>query len=598
MRENSREQVKQITTATLRAISGVSGIPVSFSTSGNAVSNNKVCLSLSDRGNLSPNEIDLLRGRVDAAAMHLRFHNSALQLASTPAHPESRKLFDLLEQTRVECLGSLRMAGTAKNLNGLLEYVCLEQGWHGAETRADIPMIQGVSVLVRMHLLGAELPPTAMKAACLWKGMVEEHASLLFDALDEHIKDQSRYSKCSIALIDALGLQSAPIVEGPLKEPAVEVKIDDTQQQADPRQNDGVVDPQSSASMQGEEGETKEENSTPKGGPKRLQFLSEQLDPSKAIETNYTRYSGAFDEEVEALALAEAEELDQLRCELDSQLPGLQSIVVRLANRLQRHLLVQQRRAWAFDQEEGILDCARLARVVANPTLSLSYKRDKPAEFKDTIVTLLIDNSGSMRGRPIAIAALSADILARTLERCGVKVEVLGFTTKSWKGGRVREQWINEGAPTSPGRLNELRHIIYKPANLPWRRVKNRFGLMLKKGILKENIDGEALVWAYSRLMTRPEERKIMLVISDGEPVDDATLLSNSENYLADHLRTVIEWMERKTPVQLAAIGIGHDVTHYYRHAVMLKKPEDLGGAILHSLADLLGVNRVASKKE
>jgi cobaltochelatase CobT len=306
---------------------------------------------------------------------------------------------------------------------------------------------------------------------------------------------------------------------------------------------------------------------------------------------DYKAYTEKFDEVIEAGELCDADELDRLRQYLDSQLTGLQGVVTRLANRLQRRLMAQQNRAWDFDQEEGLLDAARLARVVISPGHSLSYKIERDQEFKDTIVTLLIDNSGSMRGRPISIAAISADILARTLERCGVKTEVLGFTTRAWKGGQSRELWLTDGKPAQPGRLNDLRHIVYKKADEPWRRARRNLGLMMREGLLKENIDGEALLWAHQRLLGRPEDRRILMVISDGAPVDDSTLSVNSAGYLEQHLRKVIDWIEKQSPVQLVAIGIGHDVTRYYKRAVTIMDVEQLGGTIIEQLAGLFEVD-------
>ncbi len=305
---------------------------------------------------------------------------------------------------------------------------------------------------------------------------------------------------------------------------------------------------------------------------------------------DYTQFTEKFDEVIAAPELCDTEELDRLRAYLDSQLTGLQSIVTKLANRLQRRLMAQQNRSWDFDQEEGMLDAARLARVVVSPGHSLSYKMERDTEFKDTVVTLLIDNSGSMRGRPISIAAISADILARTLERCGVKTEILGFTTRAWKGGQSREAWLADGKPQQPGRLNDLRHIIYKQADEPWRRARRNLGLMMREGLLKENIDGEALLWAHNRLIMRPEDRRILMVISDGAPVDDSTLSVNNAGYLEQHLRKVIEWIEKQSPVQLAAIGIGHDVTRYYKRSVTIMDVEQLGGTIIEQLAGLFEV--------
>ena len=312
-------------------------------------------------------------------------------------------------------------------------------------------------------------------------------------------------------------------------------------------------------------------------------------------DLKYKSFTEEFDEVIGADLLASEEELNRLRQLLDKQLESLQSTVTKLANRLQRRLMAQQQRSWDFDLEEGLLDAGKLSRVVTNPTQPLSFKMESEIIFRDTVVTLLLDNSGSMRGRPISIAAISADILARTLERCGVKVEILGFTTKTWKGGQAREKWLGAGKLPNPGRLNELRHIIYKTADAPWRRSKRNLGLMMKEGLLKENVDGEALMWAHNRLIVRPEDRRILMVISDGAPVDDSTLSINNPSYLEQHLRQVITWIENRSPVELIAIGIGHDVTRYYRRAVTLTDAEDLGGAIVDQLADLFSQEGIRS---
>jgi cobaltochelatase CobT len=308
---------------------------------------------------------------------------------------------------------------------------------------------------------------------------------------------------------------------------------------------------------------------------------------NEPLGQQYHAYTVKFDEIVDADQLCDAEELGRLRNHLDQQLSHLSGVIGKLANRLQRRLMAQQNRSWDFDLDEGTLDAARLTRIITNPMHALSFKKEKDTNFRDTVVSLLIDNSGSMRGRPITVAAMSADILARTLERCGVKVEILGFTTRAWKGGQSREQWLGAGKPANPGRLNDLRHIIYKPADAPWRRARKNLGLMLREGILKENIDGEALLWAHNRLLPRPEERKIMMVISDGAPVDDSTLSVNPGNYLERHLRDVIDWIETRSPVELVAIGIGHDVTRYYRKAVTIVDADQLGGTMMEQLASL-----------
>ena len=318
------------------------------------------------------------------------------------------------------------------------------------------------------------------------------------------------------------------------------------------------------------------------GGPQQRR---ERTAPDDS--TAYRAYSRANDEEIGAEDLCDPDELTRLRQQLDQQLQHLQGVVSKLANRLQRRLMAQQTRAWEFDLDEGMLDAGRLARIVVNPTQSLSYKRERETDFRDTVVTLLIDNSGSMRGRPITVAAMCGDILARTLERCAVKVEVLGFTTRAWKGGQSRERWVQDGKPRNPGRLNDLRHIIYKSADAPWRRARKNLGLMLREGLLKENIDGEALRWAYRRLVSRTEHRRILMVISDGAPVDDSTLSVNPGNYLERHLREVIREIESRDAVELIAIGIGHDVTRYYRRAVTIVDAEELGGTVMKKLAEL-----------
>jgi cobaltochelatase CobT len=321
--------------------------------------------------------------------------------------------------------------------------------------------------------------------------------------------------------------------------------------------------------------------------------------PDSEASKDYRIYSRMHDEQILAEELCDEQELERLRSYLDKQLEPLKGAVSRLANKLQRRLQAQQNRSWEFDLEEGILDAGRLARVVTNPMTPLSFKMENDTEFKDTVVTLLIDNSGSMRGRPISIAAISADVLARTLERCNVKVEILGFTTKAWKGGQAREDWLKEGRPANPGRLNDLRHIIYKGADSPWRRARRNLGLMMREGLLKENIDGEALEWAHNRMRNRPEQRKIMMVISDGAPVDDSTLSVNPSNYLERHLRDVIDMIERKSPVELLAIGIGHDVTRYYERAVTITDVEQLAGAMTEQLAALFDTDpRAASRAD
>jgi cobaltochelatase CobT len=441
----------------------------------------------------------------------------------------------------------------------------------------------------------------------MWRADVESAAGRDFQKLKEALANQDAFARAARQLIRdlKLGDESADLQDE---------DQDDSQDQenADGQSNETGEDQSDSSESQGygAQGEETEDASEQEDASEtvadqaqtEMQMGSgDEEEPGRAerpwlppgalsnepLGQQYHAYTVKFDEIVDADQLCDAEELGRLRNHLDQQLSHLQGVIGKLANRLQRRLMAQQNRSWEFDLDEGTLDAARLARIVANPMHALSFKKEKDTNFRDTVVSLLIDNSGSMRGRPITVAAMSADILARTLERCGVKVEILGFTTRAWKGGQSREQWLAAGKPANPGRLNDLRHIIYKPADAPWRRARKNLGLMLREGILKENIDGEALLWAHNRLLARTEERKIMMVISDGAPVDDSTLSVNPGNYLERHLRDVIDWIETRSPVELIAIGIGHDVTRYYRRAVTIVDADQLGGTMMEQLASL-----------
>ncbi|MDV7341392.1 cobaltochelatase subunit CobT [Terasakiella sp. A23] len=604
MQEEVRDLLKRVTSATVRSFSGEAELLVNYSPGAATVSKSAVRLPMPSRGSISQGDLEKLRGTSDAAAMRLRFHDADLHRAKMPSDPNARDVFELVEQARVETLGARRMDGVSANLRTLLESRCEENGWLKATVKEDVPIAQGMTLLIREKLTGQELPPAAKKAADLWRPYLEFHVKDSLDKIVENAHDQKAYGEAvyqfleEMEIIEPSGKKDEDNTRSEQKE---ETQGDDNPSEDEIESVGGGADmgddmempsteSESSDSIEGETEEgvedtdaQAEKGETP-AGPMSVPNL---LNPDEAIQINYEAYTKEFDEEIAAAELADGEELERLRRQLDMQLANLHGVVARIANKLQRRLMAQQQRSWEFDLEEGLLDSARLARIVANPTHSLSYKWEKETEFRDTVVTLLIDNSGSMRGRPITVAAISADILARTLDRCGVKVEVLGFTTKAWKGGKSREKWMSEGKLPNPGRLNDLRHMIYKSADEPWRRAKNNMGLMLKEGLLKENIDGESLIWAYKRLMSRPEERKILMVISDGAPVDDSTLSTNPGSYLEAHLREVIEWMETQTPVQLTAIGIGHDVTRYYRNAVTLSNPEDLGGTILQNLADM-----------
>jgi len=550
-------------------------------------------------------DVSEIRGRADSLALKHRHHNKALHRKLAPGGKLARDIFDAVEEARVEAIGARAMEGVRDNLNTLTEKRVSEVGFSrpGADEKDVLASVLGL--MVREKLTGDLPPAEALAAVETRREWVEEAVGHFFDQLEDKIDDQTGTSIISRSIIDVLaGDEPGEDFEGENEEPPEDATGDA------PQNPDG--DPDSEESGEDADGADGGESSD---GPESdedqgSETAIEDLDDTEA-ETGegthegtipwrpnrpmdqmpdtpfYQIFTEEFDEIVRAEELCDTEELDRLRKYLDQQMAHLSGAVSKLANRLQRRLLAQQQRHWQFDLEEGVLDAGRLSRVVTNPLYPLSYKLESDTDFKDTVVTLLLDNSGSMRGRPISIAAISADILARTLERCGVKVEILGFTTKAWKGGLSRDKWLQAGRPKSPGRLNDLRHIVYKTADSPWRRARRNLGLMMREGLLKENIDGEALLWAHQRLIARPEERRILMVISDGAPVDHSTLSVNTGTYLENHLRQVIDWIEKRSPVELIAIGIGHDVTRYYQRAVTILDAEQLGGAMTEQLAEL-----------
>ncbi|CCA93555.1 cobaltochelatase subunit CobT [Novosphingobium sp. PP1Y] len=540
------------------------------------------------------------RGYADSFALKVRHHDDRLHQRHAPAEPSARACYDAVETVRYEALGSNRYAGMRDNLDASLEARIASDPISRAESRDQVPLQSALALMLREKLTGQPIPEIARPGVDMIRDWIEEKAGGDIEALADSIGDQQAFQNLSLDMLQHLELTRAEEIEQPPEDSDDLDGDDETEQDedgadageeqqpsemaAEPSQGDdeGESESEGEASddmQEAEEGEDGEEGMLPVRPNRPWTDIPDSFD--------YKVFTEAFDEVIGASELCDEEELTRLRAYLDAQLKGLQGVVTRLANRLQRRLMAQQNRSWDFDQEEGLLDAARLARVVVSPGQSLSYKVERDVEFKDTVVTLLLDNSGSMRGRPISIAAISADVLARTLERCGVKVEILGFTTRAWKGGQSREAWLANGKPASPGRLNDLRHIIYKKADEPWRRARKNLGLMMREGLLKENIDGEALLWAHNRMLARPEDRRILMVISDGAPVDDSTLSVNSAGYLEAHLRKVIEWIEAKSPVQLVAIGIGHDVTRYYRRAVTIMDAEQLGGTMIEQLAGL-----------
>jgi cobaltochelatase CobT len=553
---------------------------------------------------MTRDEVRLARGASDAFALRTRFHNVAAHGKYRPQGEMARALFDAMETARCEAIGAKAMPGVADNLDARIEAEAKRLGYAGITDPAQAPLAEAAGFLVRKLATGRNLPPGAQHVLDLWQGFLESHAAEKFAALDEALNDQTAFARMARQTIAELGYgeELGEDPDRPDDEDEEEQEgEDEDQSESDDGGDEGSDDDQDGADDQ--QAEDSRDSQAMQAAMDDADDMDMDQDaqaedgdapdmppPPPAVsdaDPTYKVFNQSFDEEVGAEDLADIEELERLRSYLDQQLEPLKGAVGRLANKLQRRLQAQQNRSWEFDQEEGVLDAARLARIVASPTTPLSFKVEHEAEFRDTVVTLLIDNSGSMRGRPISIAAICADILARTLERCQVKVEVLGFTTRAWKGGQSREHWLNEGRPAGPGRLNDLRHIVYKRADTPWRRARPNLGLMMKEGLLKENIDGEALEWAYRRLMKRPEQRRVMMVISDGAPVDDSTLSVNPSNFLEKHLRDVIAMIERKKAVELLAIGIGHDVTRYYSRAVTITDAEQLAGVMTEQLAAL-----------
>ena len=553
---------------------------------------------------MTRDEVLLARGTADALALRHKFHDAAIASRYAPQGQLAKEIYDAMESARVEAVGARYMPGTASNIDAKIATEATRKGYDQISSSTDAPLSVAAGYLIRHLATGRSLPKGADNVMELWRGFIEDQAGGTLEALEDTLSDQRAFAKFARKIIEDLGygdqLGDDPDVEDDQNdETAEQDEVEDNPEsdgeddgqedeaEASPEQSQDQQQDQQQAQVSADDmadSEFDEETEMPEG--------EAPLDPPPPApisdaDPNYTVYKTEFDEEIGAEELAEPAELERLRAYLDQQLEPLKGAVSRLANKLQRRLQAQQNRSWEFDKEEGILDAGRLARVVANPTTPLSFKWEKDTDFRDTVVTLLLDNSGSMRGRPISIAAICADVLARTLERCAVKVEVLGFTTKAWKGGQSREKWLAEGRPLQPGRLNDLRHIVYKSADAPMRRTRANLGLMMKEGLLKENIDGEALEWAHRRMMARREQRKILMVISDGAPVDDSTLSVNPANYLEKHLRDVIAMIEKRKAVELMAIGIGHDVTRYYDRAVTITDADQLAGAMTEQLASL-----------
>jgi cobaltochelatase CobT len=601
--ESPTEIFKRALAHAARSLAEQPDLEVTFSGDGPQLSGKHAILPHPPR-DLSGKETTRIRGLADQMALRISHHDEAAHARYRPQSLQGKAVYEAVEQARIEAIGANALGGVRANLTAVLEASVEKKGLNRFDDQAVPPMADILAMLVRERLTGDAPPDAAKMLVDRHRAEIEAKAGADLDRLVGSIDDQAAFAKVSRAIIkdldlgEELGEETDASDEGESDTPEQPRDIQDETGEGEDQDGEGAEPDRDRTTERDAEGD--EQQSTESDQDLEAEDSDEEVEMGEGEkparpeikdaglrEPPYKVFTAAHDEVVDAEELCDAEELTRLRAYLDQQLASLSNVVSRLANRLQRRLLAQQNRAWTFDLEEGMLDVARLTRVIIDPTAPLSFKQEEDTEFRDTVVTLLIDNSGSMRGRPIMVAAVCADILARTLERCGVKVEILGFTTRAWKGGQAREDWLKAGKPPAPGRLNDLRHIVYKSADAPWRRARKNLGLMMREGLLKENIDGEALIWAHHRIIGRPEQRRILMVISDGAPVDDSTLSVNSGHYLERHLRTVISEIETNSPVELIAIGIGHDVRRYYRRAVTIVDVEQLGGVITEQLASL-----------
>lgn len=616
--DNGTEDFKNATAATLRAMAEVRHMGVTFSAA-ETPEYPTAPNPENTRLPLPPVAMDekaktLLRGTSDAKGLRLRHHDRKLHIKNAPRDMQAASMFEALETARYEALGMNRMKGVSNNLNAVLADKFRRLGYEKITGRDDAQMADALHALARFSLTGEKIPANAKQMVATWQPYINEKLGKDgFDGLKSLLEDQKGFAKAAKTLLNKFNVGDADGNDSNGENESEDAPDED--QQSAPDDSQDKKDDESNPGQQQKDmaddsdiSETADETEMGEYGDDEFGEPTDGETPSEmgqrrnegALDPHgekYVIYTTQFDEIVDAEDLADPGELTRLRRQLDQQMQPYQGVASKLANRLQRKLMAQQQRSWLFDQEEGYIDSAKLSRLVANPTIALTFKKEKQTDFRDTVVTLLIDNSGSMRGRPIAIAAMCTDIIAKTLERCGVKVEILGFTTRAWKGGKSRDLWIERGRPVNPGRLNDLRHIVYKNADAPLRRAHKNFGLMLKEGVLKENIDGEALVWAHNRLARRPEQRKIMMVISDGAPVDDSTLSVNPSNVLERDLRTVIAWIEGIKQVELTAIGIGHDVTRYYSRAMTITDADELASALIERLEGLFQLDRKKSAR-
>ena len=560
--------------------------------------NKKKDLSTIEIDNLTnPSDFIRLRAETDSSALKKKFSNDSIYRKNLPSNTSSRSLYNIAEKIRYEALGGKMLKGIEKNFHDNYDQIINRKRKDQLKTKEDVPVTEAFELYMLKNFHQIKLNPLTTKMLSFWEKDFEQSLEKHKKFLQENLEDQNNYSSRFSKILEEMDI---------FQSEEDEEKNDENQEQG--QDNPSNDDQDKNTEDNKDESSDQETQATLDADYNVDEFnLDEQLSDTESDEQSseqilqknidnlnldYKTFTTQYDEITKAENLENADEATKLRKTLDQQLVGFQDVITKLANKLQRQLLAKQNRAWEFDLEEGLLDSSKLPRIIMDPYNSLSFKKEKDLDFKDTIVTLLIDNSGSMRGRPITIAAICADILSRTLERCSVKVEILGFTTKNWKGGKSREFWNKEGKPKTPGRLNDLQHIIYKGADIHWRQAKNNLGLMLKEGLLKENIDGEAINWAFSRLKKRKEERKILMVISDGAPVDDSTLSVNSGDFLEKHLKKIVKFIEEKTEIEILAIGIGHDVSRYYNRAIKITDVNELGDVMISQLSSLFNTKK------
>ncbi len=586
--ENFLENFKTAIISTVKTISETENIDVSFGQK--KLDKNKLVINLPELESVN-NKINYTKARAlaDSEALKIRYSNQKVLKTYEPKGSISKKLYSIAEKIRYEKIGSMKFKGVKKNINKNYNERLKKLDLNKSEDKFS----EAFENYLRVNILDLKNDSLFEKELKTIKKKIDAKLKGKLSSLNNSFQDQPKFNNLVSDLISKMNID--------------ENSNDKETNQENNEEKAANDKPNENKNKTAEKQEKKQEMSIDAGAPDMENYANEsdtgdenlELEsPSDTsenrkksinnlIDKKYKAYTSEFDEIIKAEDLENEEELNRLRKTLDQQLMQLKSFISKLANKLQRKLLAKQNRSWEFDLEEGLLDTSKLTRVIMDPFNSLSFKKEKDVEFKDTLVTILIDNSGSMRGKPISVAAICADILSRTLERCSVKVEILGFTTKHWKGGSCREKWMSNEKPIFPGRLNDLRHIIYKSADTPWRQSKKNMGLMLKEGLLKENIDGEAIQWAFNKMLKRKEERKILMVISDGAPVDDSTLSSNNSNYLESHLKNVVKWIENNSDIELLAIGIGHDVTRYYKRAIKITDVQDLGDVMINELTNL-----------